>query len=97
MAEKTKKIANIDLNTAQSTDLTFSDLRTWVIWQFPQNIDENSLCGAVRPPIAEHSWYAASIQYQLEKIKVYGHLKETFDTPETAAEYLHTMLTKNGD
>ncbi|KAA3662119.1 MAG: hypothetical protein DWQ04_14350 [Chloroflexi bacterium] len=94
MTSKTKKVANLHLKTDGPTELSFDDLNTWVIWQFPQPIAEATLCGAVKPPIAEHTWYAATIQYRLKQVQVFGHLKETFETPEIAAE--HIQSTQNG-
>lgn len=90
MSSESNEVANIHLKTDCPTELTFEDLRTWVIWQFPQPIGESALCGAVKPPISEHTWYAATIQYQSEQVQVFGHLKETFETPETAVEHLQS-------
>ncbi len=92
MTTETKKVANLHLKTDKPTELSFGDLRTWVIWQFPQTIGEATLCGAVKPPIPDHTWYAATIQYHLEKVQVFGHIQKTFETPETAADHLHSTL-----
>lgn len=86
MSEKKRLIADIPLHTDKPTMLSISDLYTWVIWQFPKTV-EKGLCGAVRPPVAE-LWYPAVINTQRNKVRVFGHLEQTYDTPEAAAEFL---------
>lgn len=85
-----RKVADIQINADRPTRLSFTDLHTWVIWQFPHPIGKAQLCGAVKPPIPEHPWFAAIIHHQTSKVQVYGHLTEAFESPEAAAEFFHT-------
>ena len=52
MAELTKQVGSINILLEQPTELTFTELTTWVIWQYPHQI-EKGLCGAVCPPVTE--------------------------------------------
>ncbi|MCP5098851.1 MAG: hypothetical protein GY943_25145 [Chloroflexi bacterium] len=94
MTAATKTIANVTLSTDKPTLLAFDDLFTWVIWQFPKATQLDGLCGAVKPPIADHDWYPAIVQYKKKRVLVYAHLSQTFTTPEYAAEHVH--LQNNG-
>lgn len=87
MSQSKNKVADVTFADGQPTTLTFRDLYTWTIWQFPRKVN-GGLCGAVRPPIAEHEWYPAVVQFKEEKVQVYAHLNQTFPTPENAAEQL---------
>jgi hypothetical protein len=78
---------NIQFHPDRPTKVSFSQLKSWVIWQFPRQ-QGDSLYGAVRPPIAEHTWYPALIAPQRQQAVVYAHLDEPFDSPETAADWL---------
>lgn len=80
-------VANIQFNKSKPTSLSFHDLYTWTIWQFPAKI-KNGLSGAVRPPIPGHTWYPAIIQAKEKNLQVFAHLNRTFSSPEKAAEYL---------
>lgn len=90
MAAREKHVvADIVFRTNRPTRLTFAELYTWVIWQFPRQ-KGTGLCGAVRPPIAEHGWFPALIQSKEKRVQVYAHLDETFSTPEAAADYFNS-------
>lgn len=86
MSENASRVAGITLFTDKPTPLTFQDLFNWVIWQFPRP-KASGLCGAVRPPLADHGWYPALIIVDDEKVQVYGHVKTEFSSPEAAADY----------
>lgn len=88
MARKKLTVARIDLDTDKPTHLTFKEIYSWVIWQFPRRIS-GGFCGAVRPPIPHHDWYPALIQQKEKRVQIYAHLNETFATPEAAADHLH--------
>jgi hypothetical protein len=90
MSSKRREVATILIRTDRPTDLTFDELYTWVIWQFPQP-KAAGLCGAVRPPIANHSWFPALIRSRERQVLVYGHLKHEFATPAQAAEWLESQ------
>lgn len=87
MANQHKSIANVQLRTDRTTKLKFNDLHTWVIWQFPRPQKDN-FCGAVRPPIPDHTWFPALINGNKEQAIVHAHLETEFDTPEAAADWL---------
>jgi hypothetical protein len=70
------------------TVLGFDELYRWVMWQFPRR-KGNGLVGAVHPPQTESGWYPAEIKGEQQRVLVYGHLKQRFDTPEVAADWLY--------
>lgn len=85
-------VAGIMLSQTAPTPLSFDDLYSWVIWQFPKQ-KNGGLCGAVHPPIPEHGWIPAIIQVKKKRIEVYGHLKQPYASPELAADYFHQPET----
>lgn len=87
MKRKTRSIANLELNANRPTEVTFDQVYTWVIWQFPRKA-RGGHCGAVRPPIANHSWLPAAIWPENERLIIHGHLNEAFDSPDDAANWL---------
>ena len=95
MSQKRKQIANVLFKNHQPTKLRFNALYTWTIWQFPCKV-EGGFCGAVHPPIAAHGWLPATIHVteKSRAARIYGHLGQTFDTPEAAANYLEKKITK---
>lgn len=82
------KVDNITLSKKQPTKLTYDELYTWVIWQFPK-LKGDGLCGAVRPPIPDHHWYPAIIYLKEKKVDVYAHVGDEYDSPETASEHFN--------
>lgn len=90
MTQKYHVIADVKLRVNRPTRLTFEDLYTWTIWQFPRR-KTGGLLGAVRPPIAEHGWYPAVIQVSEKQALVHGHLEQVFDSPEDAVEHLNSI------
>ena len=62
-------------------------MQEWVIWQFPKKI-AHGFCGAVHPPLQKHGWFPALIHPEKNEIQIHGHLANSFDTPELAADYL---------
>jgi hypothetical protein len=86
--KETKRIvAETPLRTDRPTELTFANLYTWIIWQYPRRKGVG-LCGAVRPPLAKHPWFPALIKPQDKRIVVHGHLEQEFSTPNAATEWL---------
>lgn len=75
----------------QPTELPFADLHTWVIWQYPRQIGKG-LCGAVRPPVAEHGWLPAVIRLKEKAVQIHGHINQSFDSPNAAADWLAETL-----
>ena len=92
MEGKGQIIGQITLNSDRPTNLTFDDLYTWVIWQFPR-IKGGAMCGAVKPPIANHTWYPALITKHERLILVHGHINIEFSSPNEAADWLDTNGT----
>ena len=82
-----KEIATLKFDNTKPTRFSFNLLHEWVVWQFPKTVD-NSLIGAVHPPMQNHGWIPATIQIEKQVAHVYGHLSETFASPELAADYL---------
>jgi hypothetical protein len=91
MAELTKKVDEIMIKVDQPTELTFSELYSWVIWQYPRQVDKG-LCGAVRPPVSKHGWYPAVIRLKEKVVQVHGHLDKKFDSPNDAADWVAETL-----
>jgi hypothetical protein len=87
MSEQEQLVASVAIRTDRPTQLSFSQLYNWVIWQFPR-LKGAGLCGAVRPPIANHGWYPALIRQQDKRVIVHGHLDREFTTPSDAADWL---------
>ncbi|UCG23156.1 MAG: hypothetical protein JSW55_13455 [Chloroflexota bacterium] len=92
MSSKRREVASVMIRADRPTDLTFAELYTWVIWQFPRPKGAG-LCGAVRPPIANHSWFPALIKSRDGQAVVYGHVKREFATPAQAADWLEAQST----
>jgi hypothetical protein len=93
MSKEKRTVASIVLRNDRPTELSFKELYTWVIWQYPRQ-KGSGLCGAVRPPIANHCWYPALIKNAERRIRVHGHLDQEFATPEQAAEWLASATKK---
>ncbi len=87
MSEDKLVIDGVLLRADCPTTLSFTDLYSWVIWQFPRPA-AGGVCGAVRPPGEGYSWYPAVIETRRAKVQVFAHLEQSYATPEAAAEYL---------
>jgi hypothetical protein len=83
MTSSKKVTSSLYIRTDGPTELSFDELYTWVIWQFPR-ITAGGMCGAIRPPIAKHGWFPAIIRQQEGRVLVHGHLDEEFLTPNDA-------------
>lgn len=79
-------VADISLSKTSPTNLTYNELYTWVIWQYPKQ-KNGGLCGAVHPPIPGHGWIPALIMLDKKCVAVYAHLNEYYPSPEQAAEH----------
>ncbi len=75
------------LKLDRPTELSFGELYTWIIWQFPKPKGDG-MCGAVRPPIAKHTWYPALIRQEEKIVSVHGHLKQEFSSAKEAADWM---------
>jgi len=84
---KKRIVAEITIRTDRPTELTFADLYTWVIWQYPRR-KGSGLCGAVRPSLANHSWFPALIKHHDKRVVIHGHIEREFLTPNAAADWL---------
>jgi hypothetical protein len=91
-----KAIDSVKFDAAGPTELSFTALYTWVIWQFPRQ-QKSGLCGAVHPPIPDYGWLPAIIYPQKKELAIYAHLDETFATPEEAADYLYHKKQAGGE
>lgn len=90
---KVKAIDSLQFDMTKPTELSFEQLYTWVIWQFPRK-QKSGLCGAVHPPIPEHGWLPAIINPQKQQLTIHAHLDEIFATPEAAADFLQNKTKK---
>lgn len=81
-----KEIAHLKFNDTKPTSLNLKLLQDWVIWQFPKKRDKG-YCGAVHPPLANHGWFPAIIRLDKNEIQIHGHVSQTFNSPEMAADY----------
>lgn len=79
-------VAGITLRAGKPTTLPFSAIADWVIWQFPQH-EKKGYRGAVRPPGEPYSWLPAVVLPGTESVRIYGHLDETYHTPEAALTF----------
>ncbi len=90
MSGKRRTVESLELRLDGPTELTAEDLYTWVVWQFPRP-RRAGLCGAVRPPIANHTWYPALISRRDQRVTVHGHVDKEFATPAEAADWLENQ------
>jgi hypothetical protein len=90
VSPKRRLVESLELRLDGPTELSLDDLYTWVVWQFPR-LRGKGLCGAVRPPIANHCWYPALISRHDERVSVYGHVEQEFATPAEAAAWLENQ------
>jgi hypothetical protein len=88
-AKEEDVVAGIPLSKTSPTRLTYDELYTWVIWQFPRQ-KNGGLCGAVRPPLQQHGWIPAVILVPKKSVEVYAHLNQSYPTPEAAAEHFNS-------
>lgn len=86
MNGETKVVGKLTFETTKPTAVSFKQLHTWVIWQFPQP-HPHGMCGAVHPPLPNHGWIPAVIDHQRQTVQVFAHLAEPFASPETAVAY----------
>ena len=86
-SDGTAQLGAVELATDGPTELPFSALETWVIWQFPRP-RKGWLCGAVHPPVEGYGWLPASVHPNKEKLLVHGHAPVPFADPESAADWL---------
>lgn len=82
-------VADIPFSKTGPTCLTYDDLYTWVIWQFPRQ-KNGGLCGAVRPPIPQHGWIPAVILVDKRCVEVHAHLPQDYPSPEVAAGHFNS-------
>jgi hypothetical protein len=90
MSGNRRQVESVEIRIDGPTELTLDDLYSWVVWQFPRP-RRSGLCGAVRPPIANHTWFPALINRHDQRISVHGHLDREFATPAEAAEWLNSQ------
>jgi len=87
MTANTRPLGSLEVYLEQPTELTFSDLGDWVLWQFPQS-REGWLCGAAHPPQPAEGWLPARIQPLKQRVLLYAHCGEPLASPEEAAEWI---------
>lgn len=82
-----KMVGSIELRLEAPTDLTFSDLADWVLWQYPR-LHRGWLCAAAHPPQPQYGWIPARIQPQKQRVLLYAQCAEPLATPEAAADWI---------
>lgn len=80
-------IDSITFNPGEPTSVSVERLFSWVIWQFPR-ARPGGFSGAVHPPDPAHGWYPAIVDMATGQVLVYGHVVESFPTPELAAKHI---------
>jgi len=80
-------IDGLTLDPGAPTTLSFEELHTWVVWQFPR-LRVGGYSGAVHPPEVGHGWYPALIDATAGQVLVYANVSERFPSPEAAARHL---------
>lgn len=93
MTGQKNKVASVFLRTDGPTRLQKSDLYRWIVWQFPRPM-ANGLCGAVHPPLANHTWYPALILIDADQVIVHGYPDQDFTSPEDAARWLQMTSSR---
>ena len=79
------KIAGISLSPQTPTALTFTQLATWVIWQYPIP-KQSGYCGAVTPSTEQQAWMPAIVHLNTQTVLIYA--TPTFPTPTAAADWV---------
>lgn len=87
MKQKKRVIDDVVIFEDCPTDLSFEDLYTWVIWQFPR-ARGSWHCGAIRPPIANHGWLPALINPSEKSVQIQDHGQKLFKSPGEVLEWL---------
>lgn len=82
-----KVFGAVELQLEEPTDLEFSDLIDWVLWQYPR-LRGGWLCAAAHPPEPKYGWIPARIQPQKQRVLLYAHCAEPLATPEAAADWI---------
>jgi hypothetical protein len=90
MSGQRRLVGTLPIRLDGPTELSLDQLYTWVVWQFPRP-RHHGLCGAVRPPISQHTWFPALISRRDQRITVYGHIDQEFPTPAEAASWLENQ------
>ena len=85
----TRTVANVILNQQEPTSLSRATLFQWIVWQYPR-ARAGGLCGAVKPPVADHGWYPAILHLETAEVQVFAHLDDHYDSPESAVDYFDT-------
>jgi len=91
MSDKENVVAGVKLRRDAPTVLTFREIFTWIIWQFPRR-KAGGLLGAVRAPESDRGWMPAILHAKERRAVVHAHLPEVFDSPEAAVEHLGNIL-----
>jgi hypothetical protein len=84
-------VSGIDLSLAEPTTLAMKDLQEWVVWQFPRRAAKAHFA-AVKPPIADHGWYPATVDKNHKHVTIYANIETALDSPEAASRQLEKLL-----
>lgn len=89
-----KTIDTLLLSTELPTEVSFRQVYSWVLWQFPQT-EKGWFRGAVHPPIADYGWLPAFIDAQTKKVQIFAQIKEPLASPEEVKAFFE-RLPKSG-
>lgn len=90
---KKHTICGITFDANGPTLVSFDELYSWVVWQFPRT-RAGGHSGAVHPPAAGYGWYPAIVDPVKRRVLVYAHLDETLKSPEAAAKQIEQAPTR---
>lgn len=87
MSDNEDLVAGVRLRRDAPTNLSFAEIFTWIIWQFPRK-KGGGLLGAVRAPHSERGWMPAIVHAAEKRAEIHAHVTEVFESPEAAVEHL---------
>lgn len=87
MSNKSATIRSVEVQRDVPTELTFSDLHDWVLWQFPRQ-HGGWLDAAAHPADPEYGWIPARVQPLKQRVLLYANCPERHHSPEDAARWI---------
>ena len=91
MSSNTILIGSVELLPDGPTELSFSDLKDWVIWQFPSP-HGGWLDAAAHPARTGYGWIPARVQPLKRRVLLYATLPGPLNSPEEAAKWIANSL-----
>lgn len=91
MSNNTAAIGAVKVHLDAPTELTFSDLHDWVLWQFPLQRG-GWLDAAAHPADPEYGWIPARVQPLKQLVLLYANCPEQYSSPEEAARRIAELV-----